>query len=107
MTHTIDLDDLLTNEAAARLLGIKPNTLEMWRYLGKGPPFLKLGDVPQSPVRYLRSAVMAWLAERSYRNTSEATAAMRVAPVKVAPGAIPGPWTNGKRNVNQSGGASE
>lgn len=28
------IDDLLTNEEAAALLGIKPNTLEIWR--GKG-----------------------------------------------------------------------
>ncbi len=29
-------DDLLTNEEAAALLGIKPNTLEIWRGKGKG-----------------------------------------------------------------------
>lgn len=102
-------DDLLTNEEAARLLGVKPNTLEIWRWSGKGPSFIKLGDSPQSPVRYLRSVIMAWLTDRSFKSTSEAHVAHaeRYKPSTVKPGAIPGPWTNGKRNVNQSGGASE
>lgn len=70
MAATVNLDDLLTNEEAASLLGIKANTLEIWRHKGKGPPFIKLGDTPQAPVRYLRSKVSEWLAARSFANTS-------------------------------------
>jgi hypothetical protein len=70
MSNTIDLDDLLSNKEAARLLGIRPNTLEIWRVQGKGPAFLKLGDQPQSTVRYLRSTVIAWASQRAFRNTS-------------------------------------
>jgi hypothetical protein len=70
MTMTVDLDDLLDNEQTSSLLGIKPNTLEIWRHKGKGPPFLKLGDTPQAPVRYLGSALMGWLRERSFASTS-------------------------------------
>ena len=33
-------------------------------------PFIKLGDAPQAAVRYLRSAVMNWLAGRSFASTS-------------------------------------
>ncbi len=51
MSNMIDVGDLLSNKQAARLLGIQPNTLEIWRVQGKGPPFLKLGDQPQSTVR--------------------------------------------------------
>lgn len=69
-TATVDLNDLLLNEEAAALLGIRGNTLEIWRHKGKGPPFIKLGDAPQAPVRYLRSALMEWVAKRSFANTS-------------------------------------
>lgn len=70
MSRTIDLDDLLSNKEAARLLCIQPNTLEIWRVQGKGPAFLKLGDQPQATVRYLRSTVIAWAAQRVYHSTS-------------------------------------
>ena len=70
MTTPVDLNDLLETEQAAKLLGIKKNTLEIWRHRGKGPPFVKLGTSPQAPVRYLRSAVMAWLAQQSFPSTS-------------------------------------
>jgi predicted DNA-binding transcriptional regulator AlpA len=71
-------DELLDNEQTAALLGIKPNTLEIWRHKGKGPEFLKLGDTPQAPVRYLRSEVTAWLRRRSFASTSAFTAAARL-----------------------------
>ena len=74
MTATVDL---LTNEETSALLGIKPNTLEIWRHRGKGPPFVKMGSAPQAPVRYLRSAVMDWLAQQSFASTSAYTAAAR------------------------------
>jgi hypothetical protein len=77
MTGSVDLDELLDNEQTAELLGIKPNTLEVWRHKGKGPPFLKFGNAPQAPVRYLRSAVMQWLRNRSFPSTSAYTAAAR------------------------------
>ena len=72
-----DPNDLLDTEQTAALLGIKPNTLEIWRHKGKGPEFLKLGDTPQAPVRYFRSRVVEWLAERSFPSTSAFTAGIR------------------------------
>ncbi len=63
-------DDLLDNEQTAALLGIKPNTLEIWRCRGRGPNFVKMGDTPQAPVRYQRSVLMDWLARRSFASTS-------------------------------------
>jgi hypothetical protein len=78
MSTSIDLDDLLTNEQAAVLLGIKPTTLEIWRIRGKSPPFLKLGGSKQAPIRYQRSEITKWLAERSFSSTSAFTAATRL-----------------------------
>ena len=96
MSQSIYLDDLLSNKEAATLLGIKPNTLEIWRHQGKGPAFLKLGDAPQSTVRYQRSTVMAWAAQQSFTSTSGHSAAVRMkcgSSFNLTPGSIPVPWT--------------
>jgi hypothetical protein len=63
-------DDLLTSAETAALLGIKPNTLEIWRHKGKGPIFQKYGRTPQAPIRYRRSTVMEWLERQSFSSTS-------------------------------------
>jgi hypothetical protein len=70
MSVMVDLTELLDNEQTAAMLGIKPNTLEIWRLKGKGPPFVKLGPAKQSPVRYERSEVVRWLREQSFASTS-------------------------------------
>jgi hypothetical protein len=44
-------DELFTTIEAAKLLRLRPNTLEIWRWSGKGPRFLKLGRA----CRYRRS----------------------------------------------------
>lgn len=62
--------DLLTNEEAAAMLGIKPNTLEIWRTKGKGPQFVKMGKQKQAPIRYLRPKIFAWLEAQSFSSTS-------------------------------------
>lgn len=74
---SIDLDELLTNEQTATLLGIKPNTLEIWRHKGKGPVFIKLGEHPSSPVRYQFSRVTEWIGVHSHKSTSSYTVASR------------------------------
>ena len=78
MSHTFDAGDLLSTKETARLLGVQPNTLEIWRVQGKGPPFLKLGDQQRSAVRYLRAALVAWAAKRAYNSTSAYTAQRRL-----------------------------
>lgn len=84
MSNTIDLDDFIPTKEAATLLRKKPNTLEIWRHQGKGPPFVKLGDSPQSPVLYLRSDVIAWAAQRTFTSTSAVSVnAARMAQVRV------------------------
>jgi hypothetical protein len=74
---TVELDDLLSNEQAAAILGVKPNTLEIWRCKGKGPAFIKLGEHPSSPIRYQRSRVMAWIEAHLHASTSSYTVAAR------------------------------
>jgi hypothetical protein len=44
---------------AAAWLGVKPETLASWRYLGKGPRWFKAGD----RVRYFEADLMAFLVE--------------------------------------------
>lgn len=70
MTTFIDLNDLLTTKETSSVLGVKPNTLEIWRHKGKGPPFIRLGDGPCAPVRYLRSTLNSWLVSHSFASTS-------------------------------------
>ena len=72
---SVELDDLLNNEKTANLLGIKPNTLEIWRHKGKGPVFIKLGEHPSSPIRYQRARVNAWIEAHAHASTSSYTVA--------------------------------
>jgi hypothetical protein len=76
-------EDLLDNEQTAALLGIKPNTLEIWRCKGKGPAFVKMADTAQAPVRYQRSVVMEWLSRRSFASTSAYSPAARSTPTRL------------------------
>lgn len=50
----------LTTRQAAGLLGLKENTLEIWRHRGVGPNYCKLGRA----VRYRADDLMAWVDSR-------------------------------------------
>lgn len=50
-------DVLLTPEEAAEVLRLPVRQLQTWRYLGVGPPYIKVGRA----VRYARSDLNAWL----------------------------------------------
>lgn len=52
-----DQAPISTKEAASRL-GLTHRTLEQWRHLGKGPPFVRLCGA----VRYLPVELDAWIA---------------------------------------------
>ena len=49
-------DRLLTSKKAARLIDVDEDTLDNWRYLGKGPPYIKKGRY----IRYWESDIQAW-----------------------------------------------
>lgn len=77
MTVTATATDLLTNDEAATLLGLQPNTLEIWRLKGKGPRFVKMGHAKQAPIRYFRSEIDAWLKANTFASTSAYSPAAR------------------------------
>ncbi|MHC8354265.1 helix-turn-helix transcriptional regulator [Pseudomonas sp. LB3P81] len=58
---------LLTNVQACELLGLKPNTLEVWRTQGKGPQYRKIGRA----IRYVESDILAWIDAQTCTNTSQ------------------------------------
>lgn len=63
----------LTNDEAAALIGITPNTLRFWRCKKKGPRYFKLSGSKQAGVRYDLADIEAWKAERKFNSTSAAT----------------------------------
>ncbi len=56
----------ITQEQLARRWHLSPRTLEQWRWLGKGPKFLKIG----ARVLYREDDVEAWEAAQVCQNTS-------------------------------------
>lgn len=62
-----DRVELLTSREAALRMGIRPNTLEIWRVKGIGPIYLKVGRA----VRYVESDVVDWLQAQARSSTSE------------------------------------
>ena len=61
------LDDLMTSAELAAVIAVTEGTLRNWRYLGDGPPYLKIGG----RVWYSRSAIDAWLDEQSVSSAVE------------------------------------
>ena len=57
--YTTDTSPICT-KIAARIIGLGHRTLEQWRHLGKGPPYLKVGR----QVRYRRYDIDVWLQDR-------------------------------------------
>jgi predicted DNA-binding transcriptional regulator AlpA len=65
------LQGFLSERELSELTGIKVNTLQRWRLLGKGPRFLKLGGA----VRYDPKDVDVWLEECRAAGQREAVGA--------------------------------
>ena len=53
--------ELLNTDSAADLLGLSKSTLEHWRMVRKGPPFVRVG--PRC-IRYRRADLDAWLSQQ-------------------------------------------
>lgn len=56
-----------TTEQVSNLIGVQPNTLEIWRHRGIGPPFVKMGRL----VRYKSADLDAWIDRQTRQNTSQ------------------------------------
>jgi len=57
----------LNNSEAAAYLGLKAATLEKWRVVGSGPPFVKIGRL----VRYRKEDLDAFMQVRIRNSTSD------------------------------------
>lgn len=56
---------LLTEKEAARLLNLHPDTLRLWRYVGKGPRFVRLNG----RVRYELRAIEEHVSKNTFQGT--------------------------------------
>jgi predicted DNA-binding transcriptional regulator AlpA len=65
--ETMQIKEILTTKDLAELLGVKPNTIDIWRLKGYGPKYYKLGHI----VRYKRADVEAWFNENISQSTSQ------------------------------------
>ncbi len=60
-----EIDYLLTDDEAAKVLGVTRGTLQVWRSTGRYQlPFVKVGR----NVRYLKSNLFNWIRERTHLN---------------------------------------
>ena len=70
--------ELLTQAALARRWKVSPRTLERWRWLGRGPQYMKVGG----QVRYRFADVEAYEAAQ-LRATGTAKAAQPTTPLRL------------------------
>lgn len=54
----------LTREEAARLLGLRPQTLANFTWKNEGPPYIRISS---RCLRYDREALLAWMKDREVR----------------------------------------
>lgn len=66
---------LLNTEQVSEILGIKTDTLRIWRMQGKGPLFKKIGG----SVRYAESDVTAYIDAAGRTSTSQKSPAAEAA----------------------------
>lgn len=67
-SSTVTPSTNLKNADAAIFLNVKPETLNQWRWNGRGPKFIKLNR----SVRYRLADLEAFLEERVFTSTTEA-----------------------------------
>lgn len=59
---------LLTENDAARYLALTPRALQSWRYLGRGPRFVRISA---RAVRYRAEDLRGWVESRLRNSTSD------------------------------------
>jgi len=70
LSQVAALSQNLTTPEAATFLGVKPSTLEQWRWSGRGPRFVKLGRA----CRYRLADLEEYMEARVFSSTTEAQA---------------------------------
>jgi len=63
------MSQLLTVHQAAEYVGLKPATLNQYRWAGGGPPFFRIGN---RTIRYDQADLEVWLRRNRFTSTSEA-----------------------------------
>ncbi len=58
-SNVLETKLLLTERDLARVLALKPTTLQEWRSRGYGPPYLRLSGLRM--VRYPTAGLKAWI----------------------------------------------
>jgi predicted DNA-binding transcriptional regulator AlpA len=58
-------DELLTPRQVHADYGFSPRTLANWRWCGTGPTYIKQSPGRGGRIKYKRSAIEQWLAERT------------------------------------------
>jgi len=64
--------ELVSGPEAAKILGIRPQTLRIWRMTGRGPKYIRYGG-RTGRIVYRVSDLEAWLDAQTHQNTSEET----------------------------------
>src|ERR1044072_267429 len=65
-------DELLTPKQVYADYGFSPQPLANWRWCGMGPTYIKQTPGRGGRIKYKRSAIEQWLAERTVQNRSAA-----------------------------------
>lgn len=68
--------DLLPTPDAATYIGVKAQTLRVWRGRGCGPAFVRLGTGPSTRAAYRRAELDAWLTSHTFKSTAAETVAL-------------------------------
>ena len=79
MKHTDQNDRLLTAQQAAEYLGLTPRFLEMRRFNGNGPPYIRISS---RCVRYQMSDLRIWTEQLRRTSTSDMGPEVEVEPVR-------------------------
>jgi hypothetical protein len=69
-TREVSMTTLINTKEAAELLGIRQQTLRVWRCRGTGPKYIRLSG-PTGKALYDVKDINEWLKDRKYRSTSE------------------------------------
>jgi len=72
--------DLLTTVLAALYIGVRPQTLRVWRCRGCGPAYVRIGTGPRTRAAYRRAELDQWLGAHTFRSTAAETVARTASP---------------------------
>jgi hypothetical protein len=63
--HTLEIEPLLYESDAAKILCVSPARLRRWRWEGDGPLYVRVGGPNGRAVRYRASDLKRWMADNT------------------------------------------